>query len=82
MSLVKLALAILKHMADKKPTKKEIEQLQVQIEQDQTKPVRENERRVRIDANLEGAVKRMVSTSPISNEDLVKWARKQKKDTE
>lgn len=69
-------------MVDHKPTKKEVEALEAQIKNDQGKPVRENERRVRIGEDFEDAVKKMAKTPPISNKDLVEWTRKQKKDTE
>lgn len=73
---------IINIMTNKKLTKKEIEALDAQIKADQEKPVRENERRVRIGANFKDAVKKMAKTSPISNKDLVEWTRKQKKDIE
>jgi hypothetical protein len=69
-------------MTNKKLTKKEIEGLDAQIKADQEKPVRENERRVRIGANFKDAVKKMAKTPPISNKDLVTWTKKQKKDIE
>jgi len=69
-------------MSDKKHTKAEIEALEAQIRSDQEKPVRENERRVRIDTDLKDAVNKMAKTPPIHNKDLAEWARKQKKDTE
>lgn len=69
-------------MTSNKLTKKEIEALEVQIKADQEKPVRENERRVRIGANFKDAVKKMAKTPSISNKDLVEWTRKQKKDIE
>lgn len=65
-------------MTNVKPTKKEIEALEAQIKSDQQKPVRENERRVRIGENLEKAVKKMSNTPPVSNKDLAKWAKKQR----
>lgn len=65
-------------MVSKKFTKKEIEVLEAQIKSDQEKPVRENERRVRIDENLENAVKKMAKTPSISNKDLAEWAKKQR----
>lgn len=61
-------------------TKKEIEALQAQIKRDQEKPVRENERRVRIGGDFKNAVKKIASTPPITNQDLVKWTRQQRKD--
>jgi len=69
-------------MTDPKLTKKEVEALEAQIKADQEKPVRENERRVRIGGNFKDAIKKMAKTPPISNKDLVKWNKKQKKDTE
>ncbi len=68
-------------MNDEKPTKKEIGELEAQIKSDQKKPVRENERRVRIDGNFKDAVKRMAKTPAIKNKDLVKWAKKQREDS-
>ena len=65
-------------MTDKKLTNKEIKALETQIKSDQKKPVRENERRVRIGKNLENAVKKMSKTPPISNKDLMEWAKKQR----
>ncbi len=67
-------------MTDKKPTKKEIETLEAQIKADQEKPVRENERRVRIGANFKDAIKKISQTPPISNKDLGKWVKKQRED--
>jgi hypothetical protein len=69
-------------MSANKPSKKQIEALGAQIKSDQEKPVRENERRVRFSTNFNNAVKKMANTPPISNEGLVKWTRKQKKNTE
>lgn len=69
-------------MIDPKLTKKEIKALEAQIKSDQEKPVRENERRVRIGGNFKDAVKEMAKTPPISNKDLVEWSKKQKKDIE
>lgn len=65
-------------MPHRKPSKKEIEALETQIKSDQEKPVRENERRIRIGENLENAVKKMSKTPSISNKDLAKWAKKQR----
>ena len=65
-------------MPSNKPMKKEIEELEAKIKSDQEKPVRENERRVRIGDNLDNAVKKMSKTPPISNKDLVKWAKRQR----
>jgi ribosome-binding protein aMBF1 (putative translation factor) len=69
-------------MTDRKLTKKEVEALEAQIKADQEKPVRENERRLRIGDDFKDAVKKMAKTPPISNKDLAEWARKQKKDIE
>lgn len=69
-------------MTDSKLTKKEVEALEAQIKSDQKKPVRENERRVRIGANFKDATTKMAKAPPISNKDLVQWTRKQKKDME
>ena len=65
----------------KKPTKEEIKALEAQIKVDQAKPVRENERRVRIGGSLKDAIKKVSHTPPISNEDLAKWVKKQRGDT-
>lgn len=65
-------------MTDKKPTDLQIEALEAQIKHDQEKPVRENERRVRIGENLENAVAKMSKTLPINNKDLVKWSKSQR----
>ena len=69
-------------MTDNKLTKKEIAALEARIKADQEKPVRENERRVRVGGDFKDAVKKMAKTPPISNNSLVEWARKQKKDIE
>lgn len=69
-------------MTNKKPTKKEIEALEAQIEAYQAKPVRESERRVRIGGSFEDAVKKMSNTPPISNKELKEWAKKQRENTE
>lgn len=68
-------------MTDKKLSKKEIEALQAQINTDQEKPVRENERRVRIGLNFQDAIKKMSKTPPISNKDLGKWVKNQREDS-
>lgn len=65
-------------MHSNKLSKKEIKALDTQIKRDQEKPVRENERRVRIGDNLENAVKKMAKTPPVSHKDLAKWAKKQR----
>ena len=71
---------IIKVMPNQKPTRKDIETLETQIKSDQEKPVRENERRVRIGGSLKDAVKKMSKTPPIKNKDLAKWAKKQRED--
>lgn len=63
-------------------TEKNIETLEAQIKSDQEKPVRENERRVRIGESFKGAVKKMAEAPPISNKDLTEWSKEQKKDAE
>lgn len=67
---------------DKKPTKKEIEELEAQIKRDQEKPVRENERRVRVGTSFKDAVKRMSKTSPMTNKDVAKWVKEQREETD
>ena len=51
-----------------------------QIKADQERPVRENERRVRIGLSFKDAIKKMSKTPPISNKDLGKWVKKQRED--
>ena len=63
-----------------KPSKKEIKALEAQIKADQAKPVRENERRVRVGGSLKDTIKKMSHTPPISNKDLAKWIKKQRGD--
>lgn len=65
-------------MPNRKPTKQEISALEAQIKNDQEKPVRGNERRVRIGEGLGGAVKKMAKTPPVSNKDLAKWSKEQR----
>lgn len=65
-------------MPNTKPSKKEIDALEAQIMSDQEKPIRENERRVRIGDNLENAVKKMAKTPRVSNKDLAMWAKKRR----
>lgn len=67
-------------MSDEKPSEEKIKALQAQIKADQEKPVRENERRVRIGANFKEAIIKMSKTPPISNKDLGKWVKKQRED--
>lgn len=69
-------------MKSHKPTDKETEALEAQIKSDQAKPVRENERRVRIGDSFEDAVKKMSKAPPISNKELKEWVKKQRENTE
>ncbi len=69
-------------MSYKKPTEEEIKALQADVEAYMEKPVRENERRVRIGGTFEDNVKKMATSPPISNEKLKKWAKKQREDIE
>ena len=69
-------------MTDKKPTKEEIQELEAQIKHDQEKPVRENERRVRVGTNFNDAVKEMSHAQPITNKDVAKWVKEQREETE
>ena len=69
-------------MKNSKLTKKEIKDLEAQVKAYQEKPVRENERRVRIGGSFEDAVKKMSNTPPIGNIELKEWAKKQREDTE
>jgi len=66
-------------MPKDKLTKKEIEALEVKIKTDQSRPVRENERRVRISGSFKDAVKRIAKIPPISSEDLSKWVKDQRR---
>lgn len=66
----------------KKPTKEEIEALEAQIKVDQEKPVRENERRVRVGTNFKDAVKEMSKAPPMTNKDVAKWVKEQRKETD
>ncbi len=65
-------------MSDKKPTKEEIKELEAQIKRDQEKPVRENERRVRVGTNFNDAVKEMSKAQPMTNKDVAKWVKEQR----
>ena len=65
---------------DKKPTKEEIIALYAQIKRDQEKPVRENERRVRVGANFKDAVKEMAQAPPTTNDEVVKWTKRQREE--
>ena len=69
-------------MSHKKPTEDEIKALQADVEAYMEKPVRENERRVRISGTFEDNVKKMANAPPISNEELKKWAKNQREDVE
>lgn len=64
----------------KKPTKEEVKELEAQIKHDQEKPVRENERRVRVGTNFKDAVKEMSKAPPMTNEEVAKWAKKQREE--
>lgn len=66
-------------MSHKKPTEEEIKALQADVEAYMEKPVRENERRVRIGGTFEDNVKKMATSPPISNEELKKWAKNSEK---
>ena len=67
---------------DKKPTKEEIKELEAQIKRDQEKPVRGNERRVRIGTNFKEAVKEMSKAPPMTNKDVAKWVKEQREETD
>ncbi|MFZ1488193.1 MAG: hypothetical protein WAS74_04215, partial [Candidatus Saccharimonas aalborgensis] len=67
---------------DKKPTKAEIKELEAQIKADQEKPVRENERRVRVGAAFQDAVKEMSQAPPMTNNEVAKWVKDQRKEIE
>lgn len=54
----------------------------VQIKLGQEKPVRENERRVRVGTNFKDAVKEMSKAPPMTNEDVSKWVKKQREETD
>ena len=67
---------------DKKPTEEEIKELEAQIRHDQEKPVRENERRVRVGTNFKDAVKEMSKAPPMTNKDVANWAKEQREETD
>ena len=69
-------------MSDKKPTEEEIKALQADVEAYMEKPVRENERRVRIGGTFEDNVRKMANAPPISIDELKKWTKKQREDIE
>lgn len=71
-----------RRMTDEKPSEEEIKALQADVEAYMEKPVRENERRVRIGGTFEDNVKKMANAPPISNEELKKWAKNQREDVE
>ena len=65
-----------------KPTKAEIKELEAQIKHDQEQPVRENERRVRVGATFKDAVKEMAQAPPMTNEEVAKWVKDQREETD
>ena len=67
---------------DDKPTEEEIKELEAQIKADQKKPVRENERRVRVGAKFKDAVKEMAQAPPMTNEEVAKWVKDQREETD
>lgn len=50
-------------MADKKMTKKEAEQLQAEIEEYEKKPVRANERRLKLNMSFDEAIGKIVKAA-------------------
>lgn len=69
-------------MPSKKPSKHELEELEAQIKRDQEKPVRENERRVRVATNFKDAIKEMSNALPMTNKDVANWAKEQREETD
>ncbi len=67
---------------DDKPTEEEIKELEAQIKHDQEKPVAEHERRVRIGGTFDNAVKTMAQAPPMTNEEVAKWVKDQRKEIE
>ncbi len=67
---------------DDTPTEEEIKELEAQIKADQEKPVRENERRVRVGGNFKDAVKEMSKAPPMTNEEVSRWVKDQRKEFE
>ena len=67
---------------DDKPTREEIKALEAQIKHDQEKPVAEHERRVRIGGTFDDAVKTMAQAPPMTNEEVAKWVKDQRKEIE
>jgi|GEM_PF-2291649 len=69
-------------MPSKKPSKRQLEELEAQIKRDQEKPVRENERRVRVGTNFKDAVKEMSKAPPMTNKDVAKWVKEQREEAD
>ncbi len=67
---------------DDKPTEEEVKELEAQIKHDQEKPVAEHERRVRIGGTFDNAVKTMAQAPPMTNEEVAKWVKDQRKEIE
>lgn len=67
---------------DDKPTEEEIKELEAQIKHDQEKPVAEHERRVRIGGTFDDVVKTMAQAPPMTNEEVAKWVKDQRKEIE
>lgn len=67
---------------DDKPTEEEIKELEAQIKHDQEKPVAEHERRVRIGGTFDDAVKTMAQAPPMTNDEVAKWVKDQRKEIE
>ena len=67
---------------DDKPNEEEIKALEAQIKHDQEKPVAEHERRVRIGGTFDDAVKTMAKTPPMTNDEVAKWVKDQRKEIE
>ena len=67
---------------DDKPNEEEIKALEAQIKHDQEKPVAEHERRVRIGGTFDNAVKTMAQAPPMTNEEVAKWVKDQRKEIE
>ena len=59
-----------------------IKALEAQIKHDQEKPVAEHERRVRIDGTFDDAVKTMAKAPPMTNDEVAKWVKDQRKEIE
>ena len=65
-----------------KPAEEEIKELEAQIKHDQEKPVAEHERRVRVGGTFDDAVKEMAKAPPMTNEEIAKWVKDQRKEIE